>query len=126
MQSYGIRLIPNLIRILGLLVLMTIIFTVSDCHAQHHRGWFNRSARLQRAQQRALQQQQAAAEHKERVKLYRNSPNWRDLDDGSSSLDPQHKYPKYIGGFHSSHFSNIGVPSGDIGFRTNGVYWSPW
>ena len=36
------------------------------------------------------------------------------------------KYPKYIGGFHSSHFTNVGLPSGDIGFRGNGLYWTPW
>ena len=26
----------------------------------------------------------------------------------------------------SSHFSNVGLPSGDIGFRGNGIYWTPW
>ena len=36
------------------------------------------------------------------------------------------QYPKYIGGFHSSHFTNVGLPSGDIGFRGNGLYWTPW
>ena len=116
----------HMLRVFGLLALMTIIFTASDCLAQQHRGWFNRSARLQRAQQRALQEQVAASEHRERVSLFRSSPNWRDLDDGSSYLDPHHKFPKYIGGFHSSHFSNIGIPSGDAGFRTNGIYWPPW
>ena len=40
--------------------------------------------------------------------------------------DAWSQYPKYIGGFHSSHFSNIGLPSGDIGFRGNGLYWTPW
>jgi hypothetical protein len=35
-------------------------------------------------------------------------------------------YPKFYGGFHSSHYSNLGVPSGDIGFRGNGIYWTPW
>ena len=43
----------------------------------------------------------------------------RDADAGA-------KYPKYIGGFHSSHFTNVGLPSGDIGFRGNGLYWAPW
>lgn len=36
------------------------------------------------------------------------------------------RFPKFYGGFHSSHFSNLGVPSGDLGFRGNGVYWAPW
>jgi len=36
------------------------------------------------------------------------------------------RYPKFYGGFHSSHFSNLGAPTGDLGFRGNGVYWAPW
>ena len=44
--------------------------------------------------------------------------NWGNYD---SSL-----YPKYIGAFHSSHFSNLGIPAGDRGFRGNGIYWTPW
>ena len=40
--------------------------------------------------------------------------------------DSAGRFPKYYGGFHSSHFSNIGVPGGDKGFRGNGVYWAPW
>ncbi len=36
------------------------------------------------------------------------------------------KYPKYIGGFHSSFYSDLGLPTGDIGFRGNGLYWAPW
>ena len=40
--------------------------------------------------------------------------------------DALSRYPKYIGGFHSSHFTNAGLPSGDIGFRSNGIYWTPW
>ena len=36
------------------------------------------------------------------------------------------RYPKYIGGFHASYFQNMGVPTGDIGFRGNGLYMTPW
>ena len=43
-----------------------------------------------------------------------------------SSWDANVPYPKYYGAFHSSHFSNLGVPTGDIGFRGNSIYWSPW
>jgi|688.fasta_scaffold646428_2 hypothetical protein len=35
-------------------------------------------------------------------------------------------YPKYFGGFHSSHYYDLGIPNGDKGFRGNGVYWTPW
>ena len=36
------------------------------------------------------------------------------------------RYPKYTGAFHASYFQSIGVPPGDIGFRGNGVYATPW
>lgn len=35
-------------------------------------------------------------------------------------------YPKYYGSFHYRHLDNIGVPTGDIGIRGNGLYMSPW
>ncbi len=35
-------------------------------------------------------------------------------------------YPKYFGGFHSSHYDDLGIPNGDKGFRGNGIYWTPW
>ena len=35
-------------------------------------------------------------------------------------------YPKYFGGFHSSHYYDLGIPNGDKGFRGNGIYWTPW
>ena len=33
---------------------------------------------------------------------------------------------RYIGGFHQSHFYNIGIPSGDIGIRGNAYNWNTW
>jgi len=33
---------------------------------------------------------------------------------------------RYIGGFHQSHFQNIGIPSGDIGLRGNAYNWRTW
>ncbi|MCA9163551.1 MAG: hypothetical protein KDA62_11250 [Planctomycetales bacterium] len=35
-------------------------------------------------------------------------------------------YPKYYGEFHSRHLQNIGIPTGDIGIRGNGLYGTPW
>ena len=35
-------------------------------------------------------------------------------------------YPRYFGGFHSSHYYDLGIPNGDKGFRGNGIYWTPW
>ena len=40
--------------------------------------------------------------------------------------DRYSRYPKFIGGFHSSHFTDVGLPPGDKGFRGNGLYWAPW
>lgn len=37
-----------------------------------------------------------------------------------------HYYPKYIGGFNARYFDSIGVPSGDVGLRGNGIYMTPW
>jgi len=36
------------------------------------------------------------------------------------------RYPKYYGGFHASYFENMGVPTGDLGPRGNGIYRTPW
>jgi hypothetical protein len=35
-------------------------------------------------------------------------------------------YPKYDAGFHARHLQNIGVPTGDVGIRGNGIYMNPW
>ena len=35
-------------------------------------------------------------------------------------------YPKYNGAFHYRHLDNIGIPTGDIGIRGNGLYMTPW
>ena len=41
-------------------------------------------------------------------------------------LDPRAVYPKYYGGFHARQLQNIGIPTGDIGIRGNGIYANPW
>lgn len=33
---------------------------------------------------------------------------------------------RYIGGFHQTHFQNVGIPSGDIGIRGNAYRWRTW
>ena len=35
-------------------------------------------------------------------------------------------YPKYYGGFHARYFQDMGIPSGDIGLRGNGIFMTPW
>lgn len=36
------------------------------------------------------------------------------------------RYPKYTGAFHANYFRDMGVPPGDVGFRGNGLYATPW
>ena len=52
--------------------------------------------------------------------------NSRRYDPRSPLYDPLTPYPKYIGGFHASEIHNLGIPSGQRGFRGNGLYWAPW
>ncbi|QEG23301.1 hypothetical protein [Mariniblastus fucicola] len=40
--------------------------------------------------------------------------------------DPVEVDSRYIGGFHQSHFQNLGIPSGDIGLRGNAYNWRTW
>ena len=35
-------------------------------------------------------------------------------------------YPQYDAGFHARHLQNIGIPSGDVGLRGNGITLNPW
>jgi hypothetical protein len=35
-------------------------------------------------------------------------------------------YPKYNAGFHARYLENVGVPTGDVGLRGNGITWNPW
>jgi hypothetical protein len=44
----------------------------------------------------------------------------------SAAVDPRVIYPKYQGGFHWRALQNIGIPTGDIGIRGNGLMLNPW
>jgi hypothetical protein len=35
-------------------------------------------------------------------------------------------YPRYYGSIHARQIQNIGVPTGDIGLRGNGITLTPW
>ena len=35
-------------------------------------------------------------------------------------------YPRYYGSIHARQIQNIGVPTGDIGLRGNGITPTPW
>ncbi|MGI9516137.1 MAG: hypothetical protein ACR2NP_03750 [Pirellulaceae bacterium] len=111
---------------------MALIWT-SDAQAQSH----GRYPAVQTANtcQNCGQQQHRRAHPRGRGlfhKLFYATPDFtHDVErDGSWRFTPQPYdralYPKYIGGFHASQIQNAGVPHGDIGFRGNGVYWTPW
>ena len=40
--------------------------------------------------------------------------------------DPVEVDSRYTGGFHQSHFQNLGLPSGDVGLRGNALNWRTW
>jgi hypothetical protein len=35
-------------------------------------------------------------------------------------------YPRYYHSIHAREYQRIGVPTGDIGLRGNGITWTPW
>ncbi len=117
-----------LIRLLGTLLFTTIICTVSDCHAQRQQARFMRGARIQNGPRHLATRQQHDQLHSHPASPVQDDRtvtrryNSHNLNDSI----PTEPFPKYIGGFHSSHFNNVGVPPGDIGFRGNGLYWTPW
>jgi len=115
------------------ITLMFVCFGfASDCQAQLNRGLFRArplaSSRQVQGQPHALPQYDEAtrlvfaSQHQHRHRATLQGQHWRN----SNFYDLSDPYPKYYGGFHSSHFSKLGVPSGDLGFRGNNIFWSPW
>ena len=114
--------------LLGFAALSCVMCLASECQAQRQRGIFGRrlSGRISEpASSRASSMATSATPTTriERPADWRYNPDWR-RDPSYFPAEPT--YPKFYGGFHSSHFSNLGIPSGDIGFRGNGLYWTPW
>ena len=56
-----------------------------------------------------------------RPMAHRPAPSYHDTYHYMNSY-----YPKYYGGFHARYFQDMGIPSGDIGLRGNGIYMTPW
>jgi hypothetical protein len=48
------------------------------------------------------------------------------FNDRHPPLDPREVYPEYYGGIHARQLQNIGIPTGDIGIRGNGITATPW
>jgi len=133
-----------MIRTLAAILFLAAILGVSaECEAQGLRGLFRRQARVQTApiQRNVFQQDdyQAAQMHQPQwagantlssrpLSNYRNPMVSRILDGPTNPYgrNPAEVNSRYIGGFHQSHFSNIGIPSGDVGIRGNAYNWNTW
>ncbi|MCH2182302.1 MAG: hypothetical protein MK108_09885 [Mariniblastus sp.] len=116
-----------MVRIASILLFLIAILMATDCQAQRFRP-FKKSNHSVQGQRHSLSRSTA------KQKTHRKPLRWL-LEDHQSAesrawsdyyASPASPLPKYIGGFHSSHFYNLGVPNGDIGFRGNGIYWAPW
>ncbi len=130
-------------RLLGTLLFVGVVFIVSDCQAQRHRGLFRRAFRAQpdanfseMGQTRMDQDSEAPISQPEKFGFQAVEPaapsrrHFFALRPYSTQAElhaeQAEAFPKYYGGFHSSHFTDVGLPTGDQGFRGNGIYWAPW
>ncbi len=107
-------------QLLGLLVLVACLGLADQTFGQtHHQGVFARGSQVlfgKRHHDPRVHSQQAWRNrwfHNQELPPLRPDDGWG-------------RYPKYYGGFHSSHFDRIGVPHGDIGFRGPSIFWTPW
>ena len=128
-----------------ILVAVTIffVFDSEDCNAQLFRGRFRQNAPTQRTESAPPIWVQPAGHIGTYVPQdYTATPKFP-VDDYFTPRRPTisrildgpmtHKYrdpvevdARYIGGFHQSHFQNLGIPSGDIGLRGNAYNWRTW
>ena len=116
-----------------LLVPVFVAFLSVDCEAQlfqRHRvrNWdWGRQVQAPVAHSHLVHGQEMPVSNLAPASRLPKWPNFHGYDPRiHRDADHWSRYPKYIGGFHSSHFTNVGLPTGDIGFRGNGLYWTPW
>jgi hypothetical protein len=133
-----------MVRILSTILFVTLIGFASDCQAQRQGGLFQRHFRSQQLvhSQQVVQAPHASFQSQSsfsqspftpkpiefsRYSTYRNPLVSRILDGKTTKYrDPAEVDSRYVGGFHQSHFENIGIPSGDIGIRGNAYQWRTW
>lgn len=132
-------------RILATTLLVTVFFCVfdsSDCEAQLFRNR-NRLPQAQIQQSAPPLFVKPAGHVGAYVPQVNSGPTVFPVESYFENRNPvisrildgkmTHKYrnpvevdSRYIGGFHQSHFNNIGIPSGDIGLRGNAYNWRTW
>ena len=135
-----------MMRILATTLLVTLTFCAigsSDCEAQLFRSKFTRPQPSQIRQAAPPVWRQPAGHVGTYVPQSYSGPTVFPVESYSENRNPivsrildgkmTHKYrnpvevdSRYIGGFHQSHFQNIGIPSGDIGIRGNAYKWRTW
>lgn len=119
------------------------VFDVSDCEAQLFRGLRNLPQPRQIKQAAPPLYVKPAGHEGAYVPQSYSGPTVFPVESYFENRNPvisrildgkmTHKYrnpvevdSRYIGGFHQSHFNNIGIPSGDIGLRGNAYNWRTW
>ncbi len=133
-------------RLIATALLMTVLFGVADskdCEAQLFRGRMNRPVQTKTHQVNPPLFVQSAGHVGSYVPQDYTQPTAFPTESYFANRNPvisrildgkmTHKYrdpvevdSRYIGGFHQSHFQNIGIPSGDIGLRGNAYNWRTW
>lgn len=142
MQTVANRWTRAFARGLAVCLLAMACLVASDCQAQMQRGLFRgrvfQPIPLMQQQTPFVQQGTLETQGAHPGPVYDQATHmvfqrqhhpgvtsgneWRN----SNFYDLSDPYPKYYGAFHSSHYSRLGVPHGDIGFRGNNIFWSPW
>ncbi len=108
-----------------------VVVLQAECSAQRFRFKRRFHADAVQTHQRPIVDADSKVRLPERARQFAPGPaKWEDVlgYDPRVHLDADRysRYPKFIGGFHSSHFTDVGLPTGDKGFRGNGLYWTPW
>jgi hypothetical protein len=101
--------------VVGGVVAVLVLFVSGTCQAER-RGLFRRSAEPLPA---------AEAATTAHVQYVHPGPQRYSADQARAAYARQ-VYPQYYWGFHARHDQNLGVPTGDIGLRGNGITWQPW
>jgi hypothetical protein len=116
------------VRAFGLTLVGLFVLSVNPCDAQLIRGRWQRM--------KPVEQDVVTAEklpNRSSWKPTSNAKPWMHstnrISDRWGRPDPlnvEENNSRYIGGFHYTYFQDLGIPTGDIGLRGNGVFWRPW
>lgn len=116
------------LRICGLILVGSIWLSANQCEAQLIRGGWQRMKFVEgdvvyreKVPKTFIWQPMSNANLGSRS-TNRLSERWG----RTNALNVKSNDSRYIGGFHYTYFQDLGIPTGDIGLRGNGVIWRPW